>query len=132
MIKYNNKVYNKVLYKVSFGEYLVHQNGKKRIGKSPYITFKFDDFKLSLELVYDKEWIKELKINDKKEISNYLTDIVYRDNTGWISLICGKYKCYLERINNDDYVLDFWCNTVDDEEEFHILLNEKIKFKEAR
>ena len=73
MIKLNNKLYSKLSYQVSFGDYQVKQNGKKRSGKAPYITFILDDFKLGLELVYDKKWIKELKINDKKDISKYVT-----------------------------------------------------------
>lgn len=128
MIKLNNKTYNKVLYEVCFGKYQVKQNGKKRTGEAPYITFILDDFKLGLELVYDKNWIKELKINNKKNISSYLTDIIYKDNKGWISLIYGTYKCFLERIDNENYLLDFCCNTIEDEAEFNILLNEKINF----
>ena len=72
--------------------------------------------------------IKELKINDKKDISKYVTDIIYNDSKGWISLIYGTYKCFLERIDNELYLLDFYCNTIDDEEEFSIVLNEKINF----
>lgn len=128
MIKLNNKLYSKLSYQVSFGDYQVKQNGKKRSGKAPYITFILDDFKLGLELVYDKKWIKELKINDKKDISKYVTDIIYNDSKGWISLIYGTYQCFLERIDNEFYLLDFYCNTIDDEEEFSIVLNEKINF----
>ena len=127
MIRYNDKVYNKSLYQISFGEYKVKQNGKERTGKSPRITFMLDDFNLMLEFIYDKEWIRELKINDKKDISKYVTDITYNDSKGWISLIYGKYQCFLERIDNSNYLLDFYCNTID-EEEFSIVLNEKINF----
>ena len=127
MIRYNDKVYNKSLYQISFGEYKVKQNGKERTGKSPRITFMLDDFNLMLEFIYDKEWIRELKINDKKDISKYVTDIIYNDSKGWISLIYGTYKCFLERIDNEFYLLDFYCNTID-EEEFSIVLNEKINF----
>ena len=132
MIKCNTKVYHKVLYKVSFREYLVHQNGEKRRGKAPYITFKLDNFELGLEFVYDKEWLKELKINDKREITSYLTDITYNDSKGWISLIYGKYKCYLKRINHHEYILDFWCNAIEGMDKFNILLNEKINFAQLQ
>ena len=128
MLKLNNKKYSKVSYQVSFGEYKVKQNGKERTGKSPRITFMLEDFHLMLEFIYDKEWIKKIKINDKKEISSYLTDIMYSDSKGWLSLIYGKFRCYLERINDKDYFLDFYCNVIEDEEEFNILLNEIIDF----
>ena len=92
MLKLNNKKYSKVSYQVSFGEYKVKQNGKERTGKSPRITFMLEDFHLMLEFIYDKEWIKKLKINDK------------------------------------DYFIYFYCNAIEDEEEFNILLNEIIDF----
>ena len=55
MIKLNNKIYSKLSYQVSFGDYQVKQNGKKRLGKAPYITFILDDFELGwfLHLVTD-------------------------------------------------------------------------------
>ena len=49
MIKLNNKLYSKLSYQVSFGDYQVKQNGKKRSGKAPYITFILDDFEYFLK-----------------------------------------------------------------------------------
>lgn len=128
MIKLNNTLYSKLSYKVSFGDYQVKQNGKKRTGKSPRITFMWDNFNLMLELIYDKKWIRELKINNKKDISKYVTDIIYDDGKGWISLIYGTYQCFLKRIDNELYLLDFYCNIIEYEEEFNIVLKEKINF----
>ncbi len=128
MIKLNNNIYHNISYQVSFGEYQVKQNGKKRTGKSPIITFMWDNFNLMLELIYDKEWIRELKINNKKDISKYVTDIIYDDGKGWISLNYGTYKCFLKRIDNENYLLDFYCNIIEYEEEFNIVLKEKINF----
>ena len=79
MIIINNKSFNNALKKVSFGEYNVTQNGKKRNGKAPFISFKFNNILLGLETIYDIKWLEELKINDKKDISKYISDITYED-----------------------------------------------------
>ena len=43
---------------------------------------------------------KELKINDKKDISKYISDITYEDKKGWISLITGNYNCFITKTKN--------------------------------
>ena len=48
MIVINGKKFNNVLKKVSFGEYNVTQDGKKREGNAPFISFKFDNIILGL------------------------------------------------------------------------------------
>ena len=89
MIVINDKNFNNTLKRVSFGEYNVTENGKKRNGSALFISFKIDNIVLRLETVYDKKWLEELKINDKKDISKYISDITYEDEKGWISLITG-------------------------------------------
>ena len=56
------KNFDNALKKVSFGEYNVTQDGKKRNGSAPFISFKFDNVFLGLETIYDKKWLEELKI----------------------------------------------------------------------
>ena len=43
MIIINGKNFDNALKKVSFGEYNVTQDGKKRNGSAPFISFKFDN-----------------------------------------------------------------------------------------
>ena len=70
MIIINGKNFDNASKKVSFGEYSVTQDGKKRNGSAPFISFKFDNIFLGPETIYDKKWLKELKINSKiKKIS---------------------------------------------------------------
>ena len=127
MIIINDKNYDTAVKKVSFGEYIVTQNGKKRTGSAPFITFKFDDIILGLETTYDKKWLEELKINDKKDISKYISDISYEDEKGWISLITGISKCFIDRVENNKFVLEFSCEAEECGEYYKILLSEEIE-----
>lgn len=127
MIVINDKNFNNTLKRVSFGEYNVTENGKKRNGSALFISFKFDNIVLRLETVYDKKWLEELKINDKKDISKYISDITYEDEKGWISLITGISKCFINRIDNNKFLLEFNCEAEECSECFKILLNEEIE-----
>lgn len=79
-----------------------------------------------LETTYDKCWLKELKINDKKDISNYITDIIYEDGKGWISLALGTYKCFIKRIGNNIFEFEFNNYVEECGEKIDILLKEEL------
>ena len=123
----NDKNYDNVLKKVSFGEYSVTQDGKKRNGSAPFISFRFDNVLLGLETIYDKKWLKELKISNKTDISKYISDITYEDEKGWISLITGNYNCFINKVENNKFVIEFRCETEECGEYYRILLNEEVK-----
>lgn len=127
MIKINNNTHEKILSKILFGHYEVTQDGKKRKGEAPFISFKFDDAYLGLELIYDKMELKELPKNEKKDISRYVSDITYEDKKGWISLIIGIYKCYVTRIEDDLFNFELTCDVEEYREHYSILLNENVK-----
>ena len=127
MVVLNNKNYNNSLIEVSFGKYNVTQNGKKRTGESLFVLFKIDNFYLGLETTYDKKWLKELKIDDKKNITEYISDITYEDEKGWLSLILGKYKCFINKVEENNFIIELNSDTEECGEHFHILLNEKVK-----
>ena len=127
MVIVNDKIYNKILKKISFGEYSVIQNGKRREGLAPFILFNFDDIFLGLETTYDKKWLEELKINDKKNISKYISDVTYEDEKGWMSLITRDMQCFIYKIDNNIFEIKFSCDTEECGEYYKILLNEKIE-----
>ena len=127
MIIINDKNFDKTLKKVTFGEYSITQDGKKRKGSAPFIVFKFDSIFLGLETNYDKKWLKELKINDKKDISEYISDITYEDEKGWISLITGNYKCFITKTKNNMFFLELSCEAEECGEFYNILLNEEVE-----
>ena len=99
---------------------------KKEMEVHLFISFKFDNIFLGLETIYDKKWLKELKINDKKDISKYISDITYEDEKGWISLITGISKCFISKVENNKFVLEFSCEAEECGEYYKILLNEEI------
>ncbi|MBR3661220.1 MAG: hypothetical protein IKN63_04925 [Bacilli bacterium] len=129
MIIINDKKFDTPLKKVSFGEYSVTQDGKKRNGSAPFISFKFDNIILGLETIYDKKWLEELNFNEKKEISKYITDITYEDEKEWISLIFGNYKCFINKIDSNVFVIDLYCDTEECGECYKISLSERVKIK---
>ena len=126
MIIINGKNFDNALKKVSVGEYYVTQDGKKRNGSAPFISFKFDNVILGLETIYDKKWFEELKINDKKDISKYISDITYEDEKGWVSLITGNYNCFVTKTKNNMFSLEFSCEAEEIGEHYKILLNEEV------
>ena len=80
-------------------------DGKKRKCNVLYITCVTNDFRLSIETMYDINWIKELKINDKKDISKYIMGLPYEDDKGWMYLE-SECNCTLTRINNNTYEIE--------------------------
>ena len=123
----NNKKYNNASKKVSFGEYSVTQNGKKRNGSAAYISFKIDNVLLGLETIYDKKWLKELKTSNKKDISKYISNITYEDEKGWVSLITGNYNCFINKVKSNIFSLEFSCEAEECDEHYIILLNEEVE-----
>ena len=127
MITLNDKKYEQVAVKVTYGKYDVKQNGQQRVGVSPIIEFKFDDILLGIETTYDREWLKELKINDKQDISKYVSDVPFEDEQGFISLIGGICECYITRVSETEFIIDLNLDT-NDSDDIKIILNEKVTF----
>ncbi|MBR1936993.1 MAG: hypothetical protein IJ842_04785 [Bacilli bacterium] len=127
MIIINDKKYDNVLKKVSFGEYSVMQDGKKRNGMAPFISFNCDNILLGIETNYDKKWLEELKINDKQDISKYVTDIPYEDEKGWVSLILGKDKCFITKVKNNVFTIELKCEADECSEHYSIIINEDVE-----
>ena len=128
MITINDKNYDNVLKKVSFGEYSVTQDSNVRIGSAPIITFKIDNILIRLETTYDKKYLEELNTNDKKDISKYISDITYEDENGWISLITGNYNCFITKYRNNKFVFELKCEAEECGDYYNIFLKEEVEF----
>ena len=126
MIIVNGKEYENVSKKVSFSEYSVTQDGKKRKGSAPFISFKFNNIILGIETIYDKKWIEELQQNDKKDVTKYISDITYEDKKGWISLITGNYRCYICKVSDNAFSIEFNCEAEECGEHINILIREQL------
>jgi len=108
MIKINDKEYKKYNINISWGSFSSTLMGKKINGISPFIKFNINDsILLGLELIFSKEMFMETPINEKVDITRYLTDITYEDGNGWISIIIGNYTCHITRINEKEFFFDF-------------------------
>ena len=82
-------------------------NNKKITGLAPFITFLIDNkIYLGLEFAFSKEMFKSAKKNIKTNVNNYLSDITYEDEKGWISIITGKYDCNITRISEEDFKIE--------------------------
>ena len=128
MITINDKNYDNVLKKVSFGEYSVTQDSNVRIGSAPIITFKIDNILIRLETTYDKKYLEELNTNDKKDINKYISDITYEDENGWVSLITGNYNCFITKYRNNKFVFELKCEAEECGEYYNIFLKEEVEF----
>ena len=102
-------------------------DGKKIKGNVLYITLKTSDFRLSIETVYFLEWINELKINDKKDISKYIEGLYYNYGKEW-NYFSDKCNCLINKINDKsfEFSLNGYFNEYNDE--FNIEYDDILKF----
>lgn len=109
MIIINNEEYNDYNIKVSWGEFSVSHCGKRRKGIAPFIAFNIDNDKfVGLEFTFSDEMFKQMKVNSKTNVKEYISDVVYEDVRGWISIINGEYDCDITRIDEKNFKIDFY------------------------
>ena len=78
MITINNTKYTVQDIKITFGNYNVSNNGKKRNGQSPFIQFHTNNnIFIGIETTYDKEWLQDLKVNDKNYTYGWPSKRIY-------------------------------------------------------
>lgn len=128
MLIINNKNIDVLERYVNFDLFEGTIDGEKRKCNVLYITCVTNDFRLSIETMYDINWIKELKINDKKDISKYIMGLPYEDDKGWIYLE-GECNCALNRINNNTYEIELNGTFEECNEKFNIKYKEIFKIK---
>ena len=111
MIIINNQKYADYTIDISWGNFSVHSNGKQKEGIAPFITFNIDDnIYIGLEFMVAKEMFVSIKLNTIINIENYLSDIIYEDELGWISLITSQYHCQITRIDDKKFNLKLTVN----------------------
>ena len=109
MIIINNKKYNEYSIKVSWGEFSVSHCGKRRKGIAPFISFNIDNNKfVGLEFTFSDEMFKQMKENNKLNIKEYISDVLYEDERGWISIINSDYNCDITRIDEKNFKINFY------------------------
>ena len=110
MLIINDRNYEEVEKFIDYDLFEGRVNNKKRKGRVLYITLKTNDFIIGIETVYDEKWIKELKINDKKDITKYLVGLPYDDKKEFKIYLLDKGICTINRI--DDNSFEFSLNGV--------------------
>lgn len=129
MIKFNDTKYDNNKYKVEYGKYSIKRKDKRINGTSPTIFFELAGTTsciIGVETVYDKKYLEELKISDKKDIKEYISDITYEDKDGWVSLICGNFESTIEKKKEKEFELNFKCNAKENNETFNIEIIETV------
>ena len=82
----------------------VSHHGKIRKGIAPFITFNIDNDKfVGLEFTFSDEMFKQMKVNIKTNVKEYISDVVYEDVRGWISIINSEYDCDITRIDEKNF-----------------------------
>lgn len=128
MLIINNKNIDVLGRYVDFDLFEGTIDGKKRKCNVLYIICVTNDFRLSIETIYDINWIKELKINDKKDISKYIMGLPYEDDKGWMYLE-SECNCTLNRINNSTYEIELNGTFEECSEKFNIKYKDTFEIK---
>lgn len=114
MIKINDKEYSNYNIKITWENFLVSSYNKKRTGIAPFITFNIENrIFIGLEFTFSKEMFENTKLNTRTNITEYLSDILYEDEKGWISIITGKYDCSITRTSENIFKIEFFVEAGD-------------------
>ena len=95
MIIINGIEYKNFEIKTYNGNYSIKKDGVERKGIAPTIRFICEDISIDIEMIYDILLIEKLGINETVDVTQYVSDIMYQDEEGWISLINGDFTCSL-------------------------------------
>ncbi len=108
MIQINNQKYAKYSIDITWEKFSVSSYDQKRIGLAPFITFNIDNkIFIGLELTFSDESFKSCKIDTKINMTKYLSDICYEDESGWISLSNGKVNFDITKVNDNNFEFNF-------------------------
>lgn len=108
MIIINDEKYDDFGVEITWGNFSVTSHGKRRTGISPFISFNIENNRsIALEFTFSDEMFKQMKVNIKTNVKEYISDILYADERGWISAIDDKYECNITRINEKCFRIEF-------------------------
>lgn len=114
---------------VSYGRYKVVRRGKSIKGIGLYICFKYDISSVGIEMTYDLRDIKILKVNSTIDITDYVSDITFEDENGWLSLILGDFVCLLTKREKDLVNIELKYKGEECSINFDIYINEDVKIE---
>lgn len=109
MIKINNDVYYDYIINISWHNCEKRCGEELLIGKAPYIEFQIlDHIDIGIEFDLYKEMLKSMELNSKICITKYISDILYKKDNGWASLVNQRYDCNIMRLNKNDFQFDLY------------------------
>ena len=115
MIKLNNKKYDNYKIEVLWDNFELGSNNKKIKGVSPFISFNIDNnIIIEIETNISKETLENININEKINITQYLTDIIFEEQKGSRSIIDWKYNFEMTKINSNFFKIEFDINNNDE------------------
>ncbi len=127
MIQINTKKYHNYSTKVTWEKFEVIHDGQKLKGLAPFISFNIEDvIFIGLELILSQEMIESMKLNSQTNIKSYLTDILYEDSRGWISLITDEYDCTIVRLDERKFKIHFIVTS--EIENIDIMIDTQVEF----
>lgn len=130
MIRINNIEYNKFETEISWKNFLVSSYGHKRTGIAPFITFCINNMFIGLELTFSKEMFENTVLWIKTDIKEYISDVTFEDEKGWLSINDGQYECNIIRINEKNFHIIFHIIAYDLDDEFDIFIDDEIEILE--
>ena len=121
MIKINDNKYVEYNTKISWIDFERNSNNAEIVwGKAghnlnakndetaPFIEFNINNnILIGLEFSLSSKMLSEFPLNKQIDVSQYLSDITYEDEKGWISLITWDYKCTITKTAKNEYKLQF-------------------------
>ena len=130
MIIVNNKKYNNYDFKVSSDNFTAckYGDGKQteRSGTAPYIKFCInDEILIGIEMNYSFDMFESLKIDEVIDITKYITDINFKDSSGWQTYIDELVECNVVRKNKKEF--EFIITVNDKLEEFNIKIDSIVE-----
>jgi len=127
VIKINGKYYDTYNVEIDWGSFETIIADKKSSGASPFITFNIKNkIFVGIETLISKEFLANMNFNEQKNINEYLTDILYKDRNGWMSILTGKYNLEITKINNNNFKIEFDVD-LEEKERLNINVNTSIE-----
>ena len=113
MININDKEYKGYNINVSERSFSVssYKDGKKseRNGIAPYIQIALNnEIDIGIEMNFSYDMFKELELDKDIDITKYITDILYSDELGWVSIIDSEHYSRIKKISDDEYSLSLY------------------------
>lgn len=127
MIRINNKKYYNYDIEITWGNFKTIVCGQETCGIAPIIRFNLENnVFIEIESVFLKEKVENSYLNEKINIERYITDVIYKDDKGWVSIITGKYSCSIIRVDEKRFKLEFFIESKEIEP-INIIINTNVE-----